>query len=84
MCQQAGEYEKILMQSKHLKGHLGSPVSDVTFFHQRGILESRASDVTFFHHRGQLGSRVSDVTFFSIIEVTFRVFWIKGGQLAPP
>ena len=38
------------VKSKHLKGWLGPPVSDVTFFNHRGRLGPPVSDVTFFNH----------------------------------
>ena len=41
-------------KSKHLKGQLDPPVSDVTFLDQGGQLDPPVSDVTFLDQGGQL------------------------------
>ena len=60
--------------SKHLKGQLDPPVSDVTFLDQGGQLDPPVSDVTFLDQGGQLDPPVSDVTFFGPKEVGFHGF----------
>ena len=46
-----------LEQSKHLKGQLDPPVSDLTFFCTKGgWLDPPLSDVTFLHQRRSVGS----------------------------
>ena len=36
------------LHSSHLKGHLGAPVNDITFFDQRRSLQAPVNDVLFF------------------------------------
>ena len=49
--------------SKHLKGHLDSPVRNATFLHQGGQFDPPVRDVKFLHQGGHLDPPVRDITF---------------------